>query len=97
MNTQLHYPEPNSIRAARKAIGLTQKKAAHLIYMSKRAWIKYESGERRLHPQHWESWLYKAGLIQHMPRLAQEKQSGAEKLAENYLALRVRLTQAFDE
>ena len=60
-------PDPAEIKAAREQVGLTQRQAAELIYMTERAWIKYESGERRLHPQHWESWRYKARLIDHLP------------------------------
>jgi DNA-binding transcriptional regulator YiaG len=47
-------PEPEAVRAAREAAGLTQTAAAHLVYCTLRAWQQWESGERRMHPATFE-------------------------------------------
>jgi DNA-binding transcriptional regulator YiaG len=52
-------PHPDEIRAARTAAGLSRADAAVLIYRSKRGWEKFESGERKMDPVLWESWLLK--------------------------------------
>lgn len=54
-------PEPEAIRAAREASGLSQTHAAALIYCGLRTWQQWESGERRMHPAMWELWRIKAG------------------------------------
>ncbi|MDE2441816.1 MAG: helix-turn-helix domain-containing protein [Betaproteobacteria bacterium] len=55
-------PNPDEIRAAREAAGLTQATAAALIYRTLRNWQQWEGGERRLDPALWELFLLKAAL-----------------------------------
>jgi putative transcriptional regulator len=52
-------PRPAEILAAREAANLTQEAAAKLIYKSKRAWEKWEYGERSMDPAFWEFWKIK--------------------------------------
>lgn len=47
-------PKPEAVRRAREKAGLSRKDAAELIYASERGWIKWETGERRMHPGLWE-------------------------------------------
>ena len=44
-------PSPNTIRAVRKAAGLTQSEAAALIGFTRRAWQSWEIGARSMRPQ----------------------------------------------
>lgn len=52
-------PNPEAIRAAREAAGLTQTAAAALVYSTCRAWQKWEGGEARMHPGMFELFLIK--------------------------------------
>ena len=45
---------PNKIRAARLAVGLTQARAAALIYRDRITWWRYESGDLTMPPELWE-------------------------------------------
>ena len=54
-------PSTESIRAARTSAGLTQKQAGELIMCTGRAWEKWESGERRMHPAFFAYFLIKTG------------------------------------
>jgi len=47
-------PTPEEVRAARKALGITQTAAARVIYCTLRGWQGWEAGERRMHPALWE-------------------------------------------
>lgn len=47
-------PTPDEIRAARSALGLSQRAAAELIHGTERAWQEWEAGNRRMHPGLWE-------------------------------------------
>jgi DNA (cytosine-5)-methyltransferase 1 len=47
-------PRPEEILAIRTALHLTQTGAAHLIYVSLRAWQQWEGGERKMHPAFWD-------------------------------------------
>ncbi|HQN65068.1 MAG TPA: helix-turn-helix transcriptional regulator [Methylophilus sp.] len=47
-------PKPHEILAARKAAGITQKKAGELLYTTYRVWAKWEKGERKMHKAFWE-------------------------------------------
>ena len=64
-------PTPAEISAAREFIGLTQQEAADLLYLTLRAWQRYEAGERRMHPALWELFRIKAGLDPDRGRHAQ--------------------------
>ncbi|HCP78955.1 MAG TPA: hypothetical protein DIU11_14880 [Pusillimonas sp.] len=55
-------PEPLEIRAAREQAGLTQTEAGKLVYSTLRAWQRWESGERRMHPGLWELFNIKKRL-----------------------------------
>lgn len=56
-------PEPNEIRAAREAAGLTQTAAAELVHGSLRTWQQWEAGDRRMHPGLWELFGLKVGAL----------------------------------
>jgi DNA-binding transcriptional regulator YiaG len=43
-------PEPDDIRAARTAAGLTQTEAGDLVHASLRTWQQWEAGDRKMHP-----------------------------------------------
>ena len=47
-------PTPVEIRRARDRAGLTQTKAAALVYTTDRVWRQWEAGDRRMHPAFWE-------------------------------------------
>ena len=47
-------PTPDEIKAARGALGLSQRAAAELIHGTERAWQEWEAGNRRMHPGLWE-------------------------------------------
>jgi putative transcriptional regulator len=52
-------PSPETIRAQREALGLSQAAAAAIIYSAERSWQDWESGARRMHPAFWELWMMK--------------------------------------
>lgn len=52
-------PSPETIRAERERLGLSQTAAAAVIYSSMRAWQEWEAGTRRMHPAMWELWQIK--------------------------------------
>ena len=56
-------PSTEEIRSARINAGLTQTKAAEIIYSGIRAWQKWESGEHKMHPGLFELFLKKTGQI----------------------------------
>ena len=53
-------PDPESIRAAREAAGLTQTGAAALVHSTCRVWQQWEARDRRMHPAFWELFGLKA-------------------------------------
>jgi transcriptional regulator with XRE-family HTH domain len=55
-----YSPTPEEIRAARKALGLSQSAAAALIFSTLRTWQDWEAGKAHMHPQLWESFKLKA-------------------------------------
>lgn len=55
--TSTEPPAPDEIREVRQALGLTQEQAAGVVLHSKRAWEKWEQGERTMHPIVW--WAFK--------------------------------------
>lgn len=52
-------PTPDQIREAREAAGLTQAASAALIYVTDRAWRRYEAGDHEMHPALFELYLIK--------------------------------------
>lgn len=52
-------PSPEEIRAARKAAGLTQTQAAHLVYCSLRTWQQWEAGRSKMPQGLWELFMSK--------------------------------------
>lgn len=55
-------PKPEEVRDWRRARGFTGEQAAALVHTSRRAWLQWESGERRMHPAFWELARIKAEL-----------------------------------
>ena len=55
-------PSPDTLRATRNGLGLTQAKAAQLAFVSLRAWVKYESGERAIPAPTWALFRLLAGI-----------------------------------
>lgn len=55
-------PKPAHIRATRESLGMTQEQAAVLLGMRRLAWIRYENGERTMHPAFWRYWRHVAGI-----------------------------------
>lgn len=49
-----HAPTPSEVLDARRQAGLTQERAAGLVHCARRTWIKWERGERAMHPAMWE-------------------------------------------
>lgn len=56
-------PAPETIRAAREAVGHTQTVAAGTIHSALRTWQDWEAGVRRMPPTAWE--LYRLMTGQH--------------------------------
>ena len=52
-------PTPEQIKKIRKAIKLTQKEAAKLLYVSERNWINYEKGDINMSIAFWVMFLLK--------------------------------------
>ena len=50
-------PDPDAIRAAREAAGLTQAAAALLVHVDPRTWRRWESGSTRMHPAIWDAFV----------------------------------------
>ncbi len=50
---------PKQIKSKRLALGLTQTKAADVIYSKLRTWQDWESGRNTMHPALWELFLIK--------------------------------------
>jgi DNA-binding transcriptional regulator YiaG len=58
----MNNPTPEQIKQARKDAGLTQTKAAALLYSTPRAWQKWEYGEARMQLAMFELFKIKTGL-----------------------------------
>jgi DNA-binding transcriptional regulator YiaG len=56
-------PTPDQIKQAREAYGMDEAQAAALCYTSEAAWIKWETGIRRMHPFFFEGWCAKAAAM----------------------------------
>jgi DNA-binding transcriptional regulator YiaG len=54
-------PEPDDIRSARMAAGLTQTEASDMVHASLRAWQQWEAGDRKMHPGLFELFNLKTG------------------------------------
>lgn len=54
-----YVPSPSEITEARE--GLSQSKAASLIYTTQARWSDYETGKSRMHPAYWELFTRKKG------------------------------------
>lgn len=53
--------EPDAIRAARMAAGLTQTEAGEVVHASLRTWQQWEAGDRKMHPGLFELFKLKTG------------------------------------
>lgn len=51
-------PDPETIKAERKLLGLTQTQAGAIVYTSLRTWQHWEAGQP-VHPAIWELFLHK--------------------------------------
>ena len=54
-------PEPDAIRAARAAAGLTQTEAGAVVHASLRTWQQWDAGDRKMHPRLFELLKLKTG------------------------------------
>ena len=54
-------PEPDDIRAARAAAGLTQTEAGAVVDASLRTWQQWEAGDRKMHTGLFELFKLKTG------------------------------------
>lgn len=66
-STTATSPEPDDIRAARTAVGLTQTEAGGVVHASLRTWQQWEAGDRKMHPGLFELFQLKTGREKHMP------------------------------
>lgn len=55
-------PGADALRNSRTKLGLTQAQAARLAFVSLRAWIKYESGERKIPAPTWALFRLLTGI-----------------------------------
>lgn len=55
----INVPTPAQIKQTRMDAGLTQTKAAKVIYKSCRAWQQYEAGDRKMDAAYFELFLIK--------------------------------------
>ncbi|WP_081616895.1 MULTISPECIES: helix-turn-helix domain-containing protein [unclassified Thioalkalivibrio] len=53
--------DPESIRAAREAVGHSQAQAAALVHTDGRTWRRWEAGDRSMPLAAWELYLLKTG------------------------------------
>ena len=60
-------PDKSAIRAARKVAGLSQSGAAEIVYVSRRAWQKYEDGSNAMKLGLWELFRFKTGQLWVVP------------------------------
>lgn len=60
-STTVTPPEPDDIRAARTAAGLTQTEAGDVVHASLRTWQQWEAGDRKMHPGLFELFKLKTG------------------------------------
>ena len=56
-------PSKEEVREARTSLSLTQEAAGKLINVSRKTWVKYESGERNMHAAFWELFQMKTDAI----------------------------------
>ena len=60
-------PDKAAIREARKLAGLSQSGAAAIVYVSRRAWQKYEDGSNAMKLGLWELFRFKTGQMWVVP------------------------------
>lgn len=60
-------PDKAAIREARKVAGLSQSGAAAIVYVSRRAWQKYEDGSNAMKLGLWELFRFKTGQLWVVP------------------------------
>ena len=58
----LKSPQPDQVKATRKALGFTQKESAEMVHCSLRAWQLWEAGDRAMPAGLWELFVIKTGL-----------------------------------
>jgi putative transcriptional regulator len=64
-------PNPEEIRAAREAAGISQSAAGAIVHANLRSWQKWEAGDRRMHPAFWELFRLKLRESQEHTKAAQ--------------------------
>lgn len=60
-------PDKAAIKEARKVAGLSQSEAGAVVYVSRRAWQKYEDGTNAMKLGLWELFRFKTGQIWVVP------------------------------
>lgn len=61
--TEASTPKPEEIREFRRVRDLSARDAGSLVYVTGRAWLMWEAGERPMHPAFWELARRKARTI----------------------------------
>lgn len=64
---KLAVPTAAQVKQSRATTGLSQRKCAALIYVSRRAWQTYEDGTVPIKLGLWELYLFKTGQIWTVP------------------------------
>jgi len=77
------HPHPESVRAARRAAGMTQAEAAELVYRTERNWQQWEGGERAMDPALWELFILKVNKLYRAGKLKAARQRKAERESDN--------------
>ncbi|WP_413460629.1 XRE family transcriptional regulator [Herbaspirillum huttiense] len=57
----MEAPSPYEIKESRLKAGLSQERAADLIYSTKRTWQDWEAGKAKMHCGLWELFKLKTG------------------------------------
>ena len=58
----MESPTKEEVKKARDLLGLTLTQAVELIHCQRLAWIRYENGDRSMHPAFWELFRLKTGI-----------------------------------
>ncbi len=60
LRTRFSSPRAHEVKQAREDAYLTVEQAAARLFASPAAWMRWESGERPMHPAFWQLWKIRA-------------------------------------